>query len=120
MVQHDSKTLHRSMKHISLQIGLHVTCYVKSPTAQDVFQPISGLISCTGVNMHNMYMYEQKALCSGGWHSEGWRLQFPELGKVEDSLGVDNELYFMSSCLTTPTLSSSLLQHHKSGNRNEI
>jgi len=35
----------QSVNHISLSKGLDV----KSPTAQDMFRPIPGLISCTGV-----------------------------------------------------------------------
>ena len=37
----------QSTNHISLKNRLR--CYVKSPTAQDVFRPIPGLISYTGV-----------------------------------------------------------------------
>ena len=34
------------MNHISLKN--RARCYVKSPTAQDVFRPVPGLISCAG------------------------------------------------------------------------
>ena len=38
----------QSMNHISLK-KYRPRCYVKSPTAQDAFRPIPGLISCAGV-----------------------------------------------------------------------
>ena len=37
----------QSMKHTSLKN--RPRCYVRSPAVQDAFQPISGLISCSGV-----------------------------------------------------------------------
>ena len=39
----------QSMNHISLNKKDWLTCYAKSPTAQDAFEPIPGLISYTGV-----------------------------------------------------------------------
>ena len=42
-------------------------CYVKSPTAQDVFWPIPGLISCTGITRGLPYMNLMHKTQSGAW-----------------------------------------------------
>ena len=52
----------QSTKHISLT--KRPRCYAKSPTAQDVFQPIPGLISCAGVTVRWGLPYHAQ---NGGW-----------------------------------------------------
>ena len=52
------------MNHISLKD--RPRCYVKSPTAEDTIQPISGLISCTGVT-RKWDCYLTHKLQSDGW-----------------------------------------------------
>ena len=51
--------------HLPYKTGLG-RCYAKSPTVQDVFRPIPGLISCAGVagdgGRHIMHRMQ-----SGGW-----------------------------------------------------
>ena len=42
-------------------------CYVKLPTAQDVFWPIPGLISCTGMTRGLLYMNLMHKMQSGAW-----------------------------------------------------
>ena len=39
----------QTVNYISLNKEGRRSCYVKSPTAQDAFWPIPGLISCAGV-----------------------------------------------------------------------
>ena len=39
----------QTVNYISLNKEGRHSCYVKSPTAQDAFWPIPGLISCAGV-----------------------------------------------------------------------
>ena len=51
-----------SMNHISLKKN-RPRCYAKSPTAQDTFRPIPGLISCTGLTgKWGLVSYAQNAV----------------------------------------------------------
>ena len=54
-------------------------CYAKSPTVQDAFQPIPGLISCAGVTGRwGLLSHAQNAACwsvfLGSWHATQWKI----------------------------------------------
>ena len=53
--------------------------YAKSPTVQDAFQPIPGLISCAGVTGRwGLLSHAQNAACwsvfLGSWHATQWKI----------------------------------------------
>jgi len=62
----------QSMNHISLK-KYRPKCYVKSPTAQDAFRPILGLISCARVTGRQVFIGRAFKLancaCASGWSS---------------------------------------------------